>query len=609
VAINVPWLEPLWRGIIRGEQSPLIDRLREQIDEAEKLDAERAALLTHSTDFPTPLLDNEEALVAISRAARGEKPFPMLKFGAAEAKSLVASIKLDGAAIRDGDAKSWGHVAAAVASALRQRASDARWQAFVVAMGGVSGQSRDTTIGPCQLIVRACDEAYRSTDFLASIIANEFSFERLAADRGLCLALAKQVKARAVSVRLAAAESHLRRIRELFQGPDRTSAAVRQLLEKAVGNPSVSPNGISRLWITILDQLQRLKRLAAELNTLAAVTSLIESEGAPVWAKRLRQERPARDRALLPATWRDAWDHAAADALLARIDERDRLTKLTNDRENADRQCRKLFGELVRERTFYALNRRLTPGIKSASVAFVRALTLIGAGTGRTAWVHRRAAREAMSQCYGAVPCWIMPTWRVAEQLPADLGVVDLVIIDEASQSDVTELPALLRGKKVLVVGDDRQVSPTAPFVTQDKIEQLRHHYLSHMPFKTLLEPGESIYNLMRAVFPSDRLMLKEHFRCVEPIIRFSMQFYPEKMLPLRVPNAQERLDPPLIDIYSAWRAISEKDERDRSGRDCARSCGHHGQPRYAGPNHRGYFPYWIRAGGTYPLKVVRYCW
>ena len=44
--------------------------------------------------------------------------------------------------------------------------------------------------------------------------------------------------------------------------------------------------------------------------------------------------------------------------------------------------------------------------------------------------------------------------------------------------------------------------------------------------------------------------MLKEHFRCVEPIIRFSTQFYPEKLVPLRVPTIQERLDPPLVDIY-----------------------------------------------------------
>lgn len=149
-----------------------------------------------------------------------------------------------------------------------------------------------------------------------------------------------------------------------------------------------------------------------------------------------------------------------------------------------------------------------------------------------------------------------MPSWRVAEQLPAELGVVDLVIIDEASQSDVTELPALLRGKKILVVGDDRQVSPTAPFVTQDKIAQLRHHYLGDMPFKSLMEPGESIYDLMRAVFPNERLMLKEHFRCVEPIVRFSMQFYREKMIPLRVREAHERLDPPLIDIYVSSRGL-----------------------------------------------------
>src|SRR5262249_13816052 len=74
--------------------------------------------------------------------------------------------------------------------------------------------------------------------------------------------------------------------------------------------------------------------------------------------------------------------------------------------------------------------------------------------------------------------------------------------------------------------------------------------YLGDVPFKSLLEPGESIYDLMRAVFPNERLMLKEQFRCVEPIIQFSMQFYPERMLPLRIPAAHERLDPPLVDIY-----------------------------------------------------------
>ena len=44
--------------------------------------------------------------------------------------------------------------------------------------------------------------------------------------------------------------------------------------------------------------------------------------------------------------------------------------------------------------------------------------------------------------------------------------------------------------------------------------------------------------------------MLREHFRCVEPIIRFSFQFYPEPIIPLRIPKPSERLDPPMIDVY-----------------------------------------------------------
>ena len=40
-----------------------------------------------------------------------------------------------------------------------------------------------------------------------------------------------------------------------------------------------------------------------------------------------------------------------------------------------------------------------------------------------------------MAMCYDAIPCWIMPSWRVSEQLPGSLGAFDLVVMDEASQS------------------------------------------------------------------------------------------------------------------------------------------------------------------------------
>jgi very-short-patch-repair endonuclease len=143
-----------------------------------------------------------------------------------------------------------------------------------------------------------------------------------------------------------------------------------------------------------------------------------------------------------------------------------------------------------------------------------------------------------------------MPSWRVAEQLPGELGTFHLVIMDEASQSDIKEVTTLLRGEKLLVVGDDKQVSPTAAFIENAKIDRLERNFLKNQPFKTLLLPGASLYDLAKVMFPDKFVMLREHFRCVEPIIRFSMQFYPEPLLPLRVPTPQERIDPPLVDIY-----------------------------------------------------------
>ncbi len=47
---------------------------------------------------------------------------------------------------------------------------------------------------------------------------------------------------------------------------------------------------------------------------------------------------------------------------------------------------------------------------------------------------------------------------QVSESMPAELGLFDLVIVDEASQSSIDVLPVLMRAKKLLVVGDNKQV-------------------------------------------------------------------------------------------------------------------------------------------------------
>jgi transcription elongation GreA/GreB family factor/very-short-patch-repair endonuclease len=253
---------------------------------------------------------------------------------------------------------------------------------------------------------------------------------------------------------------------------------------------------------------------------------------------------------VIPPDWPEAWDWASQLAYLETIGATDDLAHLYAQRLSTEMELRDGFARLVKERTFFNLAVTMKGTAKAALQGFANIIRRLGAGSGQRAVLHRQNARQAMEGCYDAVPCWIMPSWRVSEQLPAALGSFDLVILDEASQSDAREIPTLLRGKKVLVVGDDRQVSPSVAFLSIANVQRLRQNFLAEFPFRSEVEPGSSIYDLARVMFPDRFVMLKEHFRCVEPIIRFSMKFYNQELVPLRVPKASERLDPPLIDIF-----------------------------------------------------------
>jgi very-short-patch-repair endonuclease/transcription elongation GreA/GreB family factor len=546
---DAKWLEPFRQTVLAGERSVWCDRLQEFIAEWKAAETERALLMRRPVSIPDGLLDSRDALEAVSRAAGGQRTWPRLTIGKADAKAMVAAIRMNGGPIAD-QAESWRHVQAVVTSAVRQREYLSQWDVFASEVEAPPSDHIRGAINQAQSLFQMCRDALIEDSRLRRLTSDKLGVGRASNDPVLCTAAANQIRAMVASLQFASVGEQRRRLIAIFEQDDRTSALGRQLLQDVLGRPAVSSEQVAQVWNGVRKRLTQLKSLTSDFAIIREMSEAIASSGAPSWAAMLSTEKHVADDPRTSSIWRDAWDHAASEAALERIDARDRLTKLAAERDAADKRCKQLFGDIVRERTFYELEARLSPAIRTALVEFVRALARIGRGTGRAVGTHRRTAREAMARCYNAAPCWIMPTWRVAEQLPAELGAVDLVIIDEASQSDVTELPALLRGKKLLVVGDDRQVSPTAPFVTQEKIAQLRHHYLGDLPFKSLLEPGESIYDLMRAVFPNERLMLKEHFRCVEPIIRFSMQFYPETMVPLRIPEGHERLDPPLIDIY-----------------------------------------------------------
>lgn len=162
---------------------------------------------------------------------------------------------------------------------------------------------------------------------------------------------------------------------------------------------------------------------------------------------------------------------------------------------------------------------------------------------------RRQEYLEAFDRCVRQIPCWIMTSSQISQYLPAET-LFDLVVIDESSQSDVTVLPGMMRGKQWLIVGDGKQVSPTEAFVSDDDIDNLKASLPSYCPFSDALLPGRSFFDMCAQAFPRGRVVLSEHFRCAPEIIDFSnRQFYDGRLIPLRLPTRGERLAPSLIDI------------------------------------------------------------
>jgi len=62
----------------------------------------------------------------------------------------------------------------------------------------------------------------------------------------------------------------------------------------------------------------------------------------------------------------------------------------------------------------------------------------------------------------GIKPCWVMSPLIVSRMLPSDKPYFDLVIFDEASQvMPADAIPAIARGKQLVVAGDSNQLPPT----------------------------------------------------------------------------------------------------------------------------------------------------
>ena len=231
--------------------------------------------------------------------------------------------------------------------------------------------------------------------------------------------------------------------------------------------------------------------------------------------------------------------------------EKEPYEKLENKALEKVKNIRKATLELVEKKSWYHvlhfIEKKENLLVSQALRGWEQTIQKIGKGTGKNAPLYRKQAKEKMATCQKAVPAWIMPMNKVIDTLNPAENKFDIIIIDEASQSDLSSLILLYMAKKVIIVGDDKQVSPLDVGKSIDKINTLRTKYIEEkITNHDLYGLNSSLYSVASTTYQP--LMLKEHFRCVPEIIAYSNKTsYNFKIKPLRE-SSSSILKPAVID-------------------------------------------------------------
>ncbi len=282
--------------------------------------------------------------------------------------------------------------------------------------------------------------------------------------------------------------------------------------------------------------LSRLRGLREVYEERLAMLAKLK-ETAPRWAQAIASRAEPHDGMEPPGDFTKAWSWRQ---WLQELERRAAISldELQERYEKTHSDSLQLSAHIIDHETWAAQCNRTGLEQRQALTGFVQTMKKVGKGTGKRAPRLLRQARQLLSSARRAVPVWIMPLSRVYESLDPRESKFDVVIIDEASQSDVTALAALYLGRTHIVVGDKEQVTPDAIGQRVEAVERLIETELQGIPNRHLYDGQTSIYDLAEAAF-GGVVALREHFRCVPGIIQFSNHLsYNNTIRPLREPSS-----------------------------------------------------------------------
>lgn len=284
-------------------------------------------------------------------------------------------------------------------------------------------------------------------------------------------------------------------------------------------------------WQTTLDEAARLSKVRADAARRDELGMRL-SKAAPQWSSDILETKGTA----AGETWNypRAWALAQANAWVCDIVQSADMGSLLDESLALNTELHETVLKLISWSARLHLKEVQDPDDRRSLNIWLEAVRKYGKGTGKNALRYLSTARRELPKAMNAMPVWIMPLHKVLENFdPLVSHPFDVIIVDESSQCNILSVGVLALADKAVIVGDDKQTSPSGAFQRLDAINRIQEQYIPDFSDKTLLDMRDSLYAMANRTFPST-IMLREHFRCVPEIIDYSNRFYDNQIFPLR---------------------------------------------------------------------------
>ena len=212
---------------------------------------------------------------------------------------------------------------------------------------------------------------------------------------------------------------------------------------------------------------------------------------------------------------------------------------------------------------------RLSPGQRSLLSDYSALLQMIVSANNN----NRQLGRDVFRRYYQLFPkimpilsCWAVTSLSARGRVPFEPTFVDLLIVDEASQCDIASaIPLLFRARRVVVIGDPKQLRHISSLSKQQDQQLLNKHGLVENHAKWA-HSSHSLFDLTGGICRSEDIInLRDHHRSHVDIIEFSNEAFYEGQL--RVATRYDRLQRPWKDEPAVrWINVQGKTVRPGTG-------------------------------------------